>query len=119
MSEFIPGLRLAELFYHEAVGPILSRHYPNLIYSAALLGSGSDVLGYDTARSMDHEWGPRLQLFLTEADAPQLGPEIHQFLRRELPSAIAASTSFCKSCPICRIAENTSPIWFSSRPSLS
>ena len=97
MSEFIPGLRLAEIFYRDAVAPILADHYPGLAYSAALIGSGSDVLGFDTARSMDHEWGPRLQLFLSEADAPRLGPEIHERLRQELPSEVAGiSTHFCR-----------------------
>jgi hypothetical protein len=97
VSAFIPGLRLAELFYREAVGPILARHYPNLAYSAALIGYGSDVLGFDTARSMDHEWGPRLQLFLTDADAPRLGPEIHELLRQDLPSEVAGiSTHFAE-----------------------
>lgn len=97
MSDFIPGLRLAETFYREAVAPILAARYPGLAYSAALIGSGSDVLGFDTARSMDHEWGPRLQLFLTDADAPRLGPEIHECLRQELPSEVAGiSTHFAE-----------------------
>ena len=97
MSDFIPGLRLAEIFYRDAVAPILDSHYPSLVYSAALIGSGSDVLGFDTARSMDHEWGPRLQLFLSDADAPRLGPEIHERLRQELPSEVAGiSTHFAE-----------------------
>jgi len=95
MSEFLPGLRLAEIFYREAVAPILADHYPGLTYSAALIGSGSDVLGFDTARSMDHEWGPRLQIFLGGEDAARLGPEIHERLRQELPSEVAGiSTHF-------------------------
>lgn len=97
MSEFIPGLRLAEIFYRDAVAPILAAHYPGLAFSVALIGSGSDVLGFDTARSMDHEWGPRLQLFLAEEDAPRLGPEIHERLRQELPSEVAGiSTHFAE-----------------------
>ena len=97
MSDFIPGLRLAEIFYRDAVAPILVDHFPDLAYSAALIGSGSDVLGFDTARSMDHEWGPRLQLFLSEADALRLGPVIHELLRHELPSEVAGiSTHFAE-----------------------
>ncbi len=74
MSEFLPGLRLAEIFYREAVAPILAGHYPGLTYSAALIGSGSDVLGFDTARSMDHEWGPRLQIFPGRRECGPVGP---------------------------------------------
>jgi len=33
------------MFYREAVKPILNKDYPGLVYSAALLGSGSEVLG--------------------------------------------------------------------------
>jgi len=86
---------LSEIFYREAVGPILARHSPRLTYSAALIGYGSDVLGYDTARSMDHEWGPRLLLFIPDADAARLAPELHELLRHELPKRVYGfSTNF-------------------------
>lgn len=98
MTPFIPGLRLSEVLYREAVAPILARHYPGLPHSAALIGYGSDVLGYDTARSMDHEWGPRLLVFVPEADAPRLAPEIHELLRHELPPDVHGfSTHFAST----------------------
>ena len=37
-------------------------------HSAALLGWGSDVLGFDTAVSTDHGWGPRMHVFLAASD---------------------------------------------------
>jgi hypothetical protein len=37
-----------------------------------LLGWGSDVLGYDTARSQDHGWGPRLQVFVDADDVSRI-----------------------------------------------
>jgi hypothetical protein len=83
--EFIPGLKLSELFYHEAVRPVLDRGFPGLPHSAALIGYGSDVLGYDTPVSRDHMWGPRLLLFLPEDRLAEIGPQVHQRLRDELP----------------------------------
>jgi hypothetical protein len=60
LPRFVPGLELARAFYGEAVAPLL----PDTEHAAALLGSGSDVLGFDTERSTDHGWGPRLQVFV-------------------------------------------------------
>lgn len=85
MPEFIPGLRLSELFYGEVVRPILEREFPGLAYSAALIGPGSDVLGYDTARSTDHEWGPRLLLFLPDDVVESYREPIRETLGRQLP----------------------------------
>ena len=65
---FIPGLDLAEGFFKDAVYPILESHQPKLKYSAALIGFGSEVLGFDTEMSMDHHWGPRVMLFLEPKD---------------------------------------------------
>ena len=85
MPEFIPALKLSEAFYHEAVRPILERHFPGLPHSAALAGYGSELLGFDTPVSRDHLWGPRLMLFLTGEDMQQRRDAIHEALRRELP----------------------------------
>ena len=64
MPTFVPGLQLAASFYAEVIEPRLAR----LPHSAALVGTGSDVLGYDDVRSTDHGWGPRLQVFVAEHD---------------------------------------------------
>jgi hypothetical protein len=85
---FIKGLELSELFYKEAVKPILAKCFPDLTHSAALIGLGSEVLGFDTPQSMDHDWGPRLMLFLEEADHETYHDEINQTLRQELPGKI-------------------------------
>jgi hypothetical protein len=67
---------------------LLAAHFPGLAHSAALLGSGSEVLGFDTPQSMDHSWGPRLWLFLSDADAATHAALIDRLLRRELPATI-------------------------------
>lgn len=62
------GLALARRFFLECVEPLVAEHAPDLAYAAALVGDGSEVLGFDTALSTDHDWGPRLQIFLDERD---------------------------------------------------
>jgi len=100
MSEFIPGLELAGMFFREAVKPLLDRGFPKLLYSAALIGSGSEVLGFDTEMSTDHHWGPRVMLFL-EPDAHRHYREpIDVALRRGLPPRFHGySTNFSAPNP--------------------
>jgi hypothetical protein len=85
---FVPGLALAATTYREAVRPILDVAFPGLAYSAALLGAGSEVLGYDTARSTDHGWGPRVLLFLHPADARAHGRRITEALAQRMPRSV-------------------------------
>ncbi|MGW8985121.1 DUF4037 domain-containing protein [Streptomyces parvus] len=82
---FIPGLELSRRFYAQAVRPLLDENAPGIVHSAAHLGSGSEVLGFDTPRSADHEWGPRLQVFLNPQDAADHGPRITALLSERLP----------------------------------
>lgn len=83
----IDGLDLAERFFHDAVEPVVARACPGLRYAAALIGPGSEVLGYDTATSRDHDWGPRSVLFLAESDWVALATGLTETLDRELPDA--------------------------------
>lgn len=79
--EWMPGLRLAEDFYANVVGKLLAEHFPGLPHTAALLGFGSEILGFDTARSADHNWGPRMQLFVDD------DPGIDAMLTERLPAS--------------------------------
>src|SRR5262245_51756770 len=81
---FIPGKKLCEQFYKEAVQPILVNHFPELKHAAALIGAGSEVLGFDDELSTDHDWGPRVMLFVEEADQ-QYSEQIIQALAQHLP----------------------------------
>ncbi|WP_030740453.1 DUF4037 domain-containing protein [Streptomyces griseus] len=85
---FLPGLELSRILYEEAVRPVLDAECPGLRYAAARVGAGSEVLGFDTARSADHEWGPRLDLFLEPADAAAHGERIHRLLAERLPKDV-------------------------------
>jgi Domain of unknown function (DUF4037) len=84
VPEYIPGLQLAREFFAAVVRPLLAEHVPQVAYAAALLGPGSEVAGYDSQRSVDHDWGPRLQVFLTDRDAAQ-ADAITAMLARRLP----------------------------------
>ncbi|SMD18765.1 hypothetical protein [Kibdelosporangium aridum] len=70
----IKGLELSRRFSVEVVQPLVRKHFGDLPHTAARIGSGSEVLGFDTERSADHEWGPRLQLFVNHkaADISQM-----------------------------------------------
>jgi hypothetical protein len=74
MPDFIPGLELGRRLYYEQVRPLLDAHFAGVDHAAAVLGSGSEVLGYDTAMSTDHDWGPTVTLFLRESDAQHSQP---------------------------------------------
>lgn len=94
---FIPGLELCEGFYREAVDPILHNHFRDVEYSAALIGSGSEVLGFDTEMSSDHHWGPRVMLFLKPDDVSAYKDAISAKLSEQLPRVFRGyPTSFSK-----------------------
>ncbi len=82
---FVPGLELASHFYWEQIRPILDAEFPDLPHSAALIGPGSEVLGFDTEMSSDHHWGPRAMLFLQPAECDRRRAAIREVLRHRLP----------------------------------
>jgi hypothetical protein len=75
-DEFVPGRALSSAFYAEVVAPLLHARP----HSAALLGWGSDVLGFDTTVSTDHGWGPRMHVFV--------GPSDVDAVRRDLAAGL-------------------------------
>jgi Domain of unknown function (DUF4037) len=85
MADFIKGVELSGLFFREAVRPVLDAEFPRLRYSAARLGSGSEVLGFDDEMSTDHCWGPRVDLFLGEKDYTEARDAVRETLRHKLP----------------------------------
>jgi hypothetical protein len=86
MAEFIPGLQLAERFYREAVRPVLDEAFTDLRHSAALIGPGSEVLGYDDPMSADHHWGPRVLLFVSAQDYKAHKDAVRDTLAERLPT---------------------------------
>ena len=64
---------------------MLEAHAPDMRYSVAVLASGSDVLGFDTEMSMDHDWGPRVMLFLKQEDFETRPQAIRALAMKHLP----------------------------------
>jgi hypothetical protein len=85
MAPFIPGLQLSQAFYWEVVRPILAASFPGLAHAAGLIDGGSEVLGFDDVTSTDHNWGPRLQLFLTDEDFVRHSDQVRLVLADALP----------------------------------
>jgi hypothetical protein len=85
------GLLLAKNFYFDCVRPIIAAEMPALTdaHAAGLVGYGSDVMGNDDELSRDHEWGPRLVLFLRESDYPHLANKLDRVLNESLPLTFA------------------------------
>ena len=97
---FIPGLELSRRFYREAVRPVLEGSFSGLPHSAALIGPGSETLGFDDEMSTDHGWGPRLQLFLRQDDWVSHADSIDAALRDGLPHRfLGYPTNFSKPDP--------------------
>lgn len=59
---FVPGRELAKVLAR-FFEPAVRSSFPGMPIAIAFVGPGSDVAGFDTARSRDHDWGPRLTLF--------------------------------------------------------
>ena len=85
VSEFTPGLKLSEMFFHEVVKKIIESKYPRLKYTAALIGPGSEVIGFDDNVSSDHHWGLRLYLFIDKENYDKHYDTLFKLFRTKLP----------------------------------
>ncbi len=72
MTGFTPARELSRSYYEEVLAPLVV----GVPHAAASLGAGSDVLGYETERSSDHGWGPRVQLFVDAGAVEELRDEV-------------------------------------------
>jgi len=83
---FIPSLELSRMLYEEEIEPIMEKKFHNLKYAAATLGMCSEILGLDDEVSMDHEWGPRVIIFLSENDYLRYSKDMMPIFQELLPS---------------------------------
>lgn len=71
MDEFTKGKKLSRNFYQDIIKKLI-----NVPHGAALVGEGSEVLGYDQPRSTDHNWGPRVSIFVQESEVENINRKI-------------------------------------------
>jgi hypothetical protein len=87
------GAELSHDFYVDAVRPVLDVVLVNMGHAAALVGRGSEVLGFDDLMSRDHDWRARVNIFLPAGTGPgdiqKIGLEVS---RRVPPSFHGVST---------------------------
>jgi Domain of unknown function (DUF4037) len=78
------GLQLAADLYHHHVRELVETVVPGPEHAALLAGPGSEVLGFDTATSQDHDWGPRLQVLVPAGSVDEVDAVLAQRLPRTL-----------------------------------
>lgn len=83
-DNFIPGVELSRRVA-QVLSPGLRRMLPEIPIALALIGPGSDVLGFDTARSMDHDWGPRHTVVVSDEQVEEVRAVIDTHLAELLP----------------------------------
>ena len=89
---------LSRLFFEQLVKPIVQDAIPSIPYAAARIGKGSEVLGLDDEISQDHDWGPRLQLFLKKKDFCKYESILNEKLKYDLPPSFEGFST-CWSDP--------------------
>lgn len=95
---FVPGLELGAGLYRDHVAPVLDQ--VGLIHSAGLIGSGSEILGFDDEVSRDHHWGPRVMVFVRAEEKEAATNRLSRTLADSLPKEYRRySTNFSAPDP--------------------
>jgi len=100
------GIKLSESFFNEIVYPYLNNNYIFLLkyISVALLGEGSEVLGYDDNISKDHNYSARLILFIEDSKYTKFGNELEQNIIKNCPDSFMdieiLKKGYCKSISV-------------------
>ncbi len=84
-NSFIPGLEIGRSLHEDVIKPALKSAFPQLPYAAALIGPGSEVLGFDTMVSIDHDWRPRVFIFVSDKTDMQLRANLSAVVGAALP----------------------------------
>lgn len=79
MTEFRSAAEVGAGFHADVIAPLVG----DVGYAAGLLGWGSDVLGYDTERSTDHGWGPRVVVLVDASEVERVRKAVESGLPGE------------------------------------
>lgn len=84
--QFIPSLELSRALYEEQIAPLMEKRFPGVQYAAATYGMCSETLGLDDEVSMDHQWGPRVTVFLSDRDHARCSKDVMAAFREHFPA---------------------------------
>lgn len=93
------GIELSRRFYANVVRPWLDRSWPGLRHDACIIGYGSELLGFDDDMSRDHNWGPRVQLFVSESDFDRVASAIVAGFDADKPASFEGEPTGYRSRP--------------------
>lgn len=81
------GIDLSRSFFGDQIFPLLQDNFPGMLpgLSAAILGDGSEVLGFDDLISRDHNYCPRVTILITDDRYAGAGEEVETKLRQMAP----------------------------------
>lgn len=76
------GLELSRGYYEDVVRPAIEEKFGDKINRMAfgLVGDGSECYGFDDELSQDHDFGPRVQIWLTNEDFEEFGRDLQKFM---------------------------------------
>ncbi|WP_434777960.1 tetratricopeptide repeat protein [Neisseria sp. Ec49-e6-T10] len=76
------GMQLCQNYFEKLCFPVLSQAFPEQINKMAigLVGEGSECYGFDDELSQDHDFGPRVMVWLTQEDYNQFGQKLQHIL---------------------------------------
>lgn len=88
LTSEMTGLELCRHYYEEYGRPMIAEKFPDYESRIAvgLVGKGSDCFGFDDVLSRDHDFGPRLVMWVTKEVYDQIGKKL-QAAYEELPTS--------------------------------
>jgi len=86
---FRSGLEISKEFISNLLLPLLQDTLPEFYdrLSVAVVGTGSDVLGFDDEISRDHHWGPRANVMFLREDCERIQQPLQTVLNEKLPDS--------------------------------
>lgn len=79
------GMELSKKYFNDIAYPLIKEKFPKLRGRLAygLVGEGSECYGLDDDLSKDHDFYPRLMIWMEDSDFNKYGRDIKEFLSKE------------------------------------